>query len=210
MKKIKLGLAALTLFAAFTFSACNNQDAPVVEEEVEVVEEGVSGEFVIDAEASKISWLGKKVTGEHFGDIKISEGKFALASNVLVDGKVEVNMTTITVNDIEDEEMNAKLVGHLNSEDFFNTANFPGATLVITEADESHAAGDLTIKGITNPVKFEYSVEEGESTVTLTGLVVVDRTLYEIKYGSGKFFEDLGDKTIYDEFELKFEVVANK
>ena len=78
MKKIKLGLAALTLFAAFTFSACNSQDAPVVEEEVAVVDEGLSGEFAITPETSSLSWLGKKVTGEHFGSIEVSKGKFTL------------------------------------------------------------------------------------------------------------------------------------
>jgi polyisoprenoid-binding protein YceI len=207
MKTLKFSLAAMALFAAFTFSSCN-QEAPVVEE-VEVIE-GLSGNYSVNAEASKLSWLGKKVTGEHTGSIAIQEGMFSVSNGLLTSGDVLVNMASLSVEDIEDAEQNAKLSGHLNSEDFFDVVGFPTATLLITEATETTATGELTIKNITNPVTFEYTIAEGETEVTLTGLVIVDRTLYDIKYGSGKFFDDLGDKTIYDEVELTFEVVALK
>ena len=208
MKKINLSLFIAILASAFIFSACN-QEAPaeeegVVEEEV-VVEEGVSGQYTLDAETSNLSWLGKKVTGEHFGSVAITDGKFTLENGNLLAGKAVVAMDGITVEDIEDEEMNAKLVGHLNSEDFFNTAEFPTAMLAITGTDEKGmATGELTIKDITNRVEFPYEVEETAGGAVLTGNIVIDRTEYDIRYGSGKFFEDLGDKTIYDDFELTF------
>ncbi len=210
MKTFKLSLAALTLIAAVTFSSCN-QETPVVEEEVAVVvEEGLTGDYIVSAEVSKLAWLGTKITGEHTGSINIQEGYFTLSAGALTGAKVVVDMTSIVVEDITDAEMNAKLTGHLNSEDFFNTAGFPTASLSLTEGDEANASGDLTIKGITNPVKFSYTVVESETEVVLEGAVMVDRTLYDIKYGSGKFFENLGDKTISDEFELKFNVVSIK
>lgn len=209
MKTFKLSLAALTLFAAFSVTSCK-EETPVVVEEVVVVEEGLTGEFAINTEVSSVSWLGKKVTGEHSGTISIQEGNFTLSNGALSAGTVVVNMTSIVVTDLTDAKENGKLTGHLNSEDFFSTAAFPTATLVITEADNESAAGDLTIKGITNPVKFAYTVTESETEVVVEGTVVIDRTLYDIKYGSGKFFEKLGDKTINDEFELKFKAVSTK
>lgn len=211
MKKISLSLAVLTLFAAFVMSSCK-QDAPVVEEEVvvEEVEEGVSGSFTIDGENSAFGWLGKKVTGEHFGSFSLTEGNFTLANGELTSGKAVADLSTIVVEDIEDEEMNAKLVGHLASEDFFNTTEYPSAVLNITGSEDGVAKGELTIKEITHPVEFPYTVEETEAGVSVSGTMTIDRTLYDIKYGSGKFFENLGDKTIYDEFELSFTAVGTK
>lgn len=209
MKKINLSLAVLTLFAAFIFTACN-QEAPA--EEVEVVEaeveEGVSGNFFIDAETSAFAWLGKKVTGEHYGSFALVDGEFTLANDKLVSGKAVVDLSTIVVEDLEDEEMNAKLTGHLNSEDFFNTAVYPTAVLEITGSNDGIATGELTIKDITHPVEFPYEVSTEGNLVTVSGTMIIDRTMYEIRYGSGKFFEDLGDKTIYDDFELSFTAVG--
>ena len=209
MKKIKLSLAALTLFAAFVFTSCNNE-APVEEDVVleEVTTEGVSGSYTMNIGNSSFSWLGKKVTGEHSGSISLKDGMFSIENGMLDSGKAVIDLTSIIVEDIEDADMNAKLAGHLNSEDFFNTAEFPTATLEITGADKEKATGTLAIKGITNRVEFPYTISAGTGEVKLSGTIVIDRTMYDIKYGSGKFFDDLGDKTIYDEFELSFSVLG--
>lgn len=207
MKKITLSLAALALLAAFSFSSCTSSPEPVVEEEVVVVEEGISGNFAVDNEASTIEWLGKKVTGEHFGKIAIQDGSFSVENGVLVSGNAVVDMASITVEDIEDEKMNADLVGHLSTEDFFNVAEFPTATLNFNNEGEE-LVGDLTIKGITKPVSFTAEVNEVDGKAVATGSVTIDRTEYDVKYGSGKFFENLGDKTINDEFTLTFTIVA--
>lgn len=209
MKKLNLSLLSLILivFVAFTSCKSNKPAEEVVVEEV--VEEGISGTFDIDTEASTLEWLGKKVTGEHFGSIKIQSGNFTLENNEVVGGIATVDMASITVEDVEDAEMNAKLAGHLNSEDFFNTANFPTATVEFTQgATANELVGKLTIKGIANDITFNGDLAEVEGKPTITGTMTVDRTLYDIKYGSGKFFENLGDKTINDEFKLSFTVVA--
>ena len=207
MKKITLSFAALALLAAFTFSSCKSKTEPVVEEEVVVVEEGISGTFTVDTEASVIEWLGKKVTGEHFGEISIQDGSFTAENGVIVEGNAVIDMTSITVLDIEDEEGNAKLVGHLTTEDFFNVAEYPSATLSFN-AEGDALVGDLTIKGITNPVTFNAELSEVEGQTVAIGTITIDRTEYGIQYGSGKFFENLGDKTINDEFKLSFTIVA--
>lgn len=207
MKKITLSFAALALLAAFMFSSCKSKTEPVVEEEVVVVEEGVSGTFTIDTEASEIEWLGKKVAGEHFGTIAIQDGSFTAENGVIVSGNAVIDMTTITVTDIEDAEKNASLVGHLSTEDFFNVAEYPSATLIFS-AEGDALVGDLTIKGISKPVSFTAELNEVEGQTVAVGTITIDRTEYDIRYGSGKFFEDLGDKTINDEFKLSFTIVA--
>jgi polyisoprenoid-binding protein YceI len=129
MKKLTVSFAVLAFLAAFTFSSCK-EEAPVVEEVVEAV--ALTGDFSANLEASSLSWLGKKVTGEHFGSIKLKDASFSFADGVLTGGKAVVDMTTISVEDVTDAEKNADLVGHLSTEDFFNAAKYPEATLVIT------------------------------------------------------------------------------
>jgi polyisoprenoid-binding protein YceI len=123
-------------------------------------------------------------------------------------------MNSITCSDLKDPEYNAKLVGHLKSADFFDVAKSPEAVFTITNpVDLSKAVtevhGNLTIKGITNPLTFKVvSYREGTAWVFNANSVVVDRTKYNIKYGSGTFFGDLGDKAIYDEFTMRLKIVA--
>jgi polyisoprenoid-binding protein YceI len=112
------------------------------------------------------------------------------------------------VKDLEAGEWHDKLVGHLKSDDFFGVEKFPTSELIITESapfknNEATVTGKLTIKGITHPVTFK-AVKVGTG---YTALITVDRTKYDIKYGSGKFFDSLGDKMIYDEFTLDVKLV---
>ena len=120
----------------------------------------------------------------------------------LTGGEFEVDMTSLISTDLEGE-YKGKLEGHLKSDDFFGVENHPNSTLVFTKVKASgknsyEVQGDLTIKGITKPVTFDVSVYGSKATATMK----VDRTDFDIKYGSGSFFDDLGDKTIYDEFDL--------
>ena len=121
-------------------------------------------------------------------------------------------MNSIANTDLADATWNAKLIGHLRSDDFFGVASFPTSEFVITKVEsngKSHnISGNLTIKGITNPASFTAtSVKDGKNTI-YTGTMTVDRTKYNIRYGSKSFFDDLGDKAIYDEFTLDFSLVV--
>lgn len=171
-----------------------------------------AGTQKVDTSKSSVKWLAKKVTGEHFGTISVKEGSLEVNNDKVSGGKVVIDMQSIVCTDLTDAGYNAKLVGHIKSDDFFGVATFPTAELAITKVESngtSHTfSGNLTIKGITNPASFvATSAKEGKSTV-YKGTLVVDRSKYNVKYGSKSFFENLGDKVIYDEFTLDFSLVV--
>ncbi len=171
-----------------------------------------AGTQKVDASKSSVKWLGKKVGGEHSGTIAVKEGNLVVENGKISGGKVVIDMTSIVNTDLTDAGYNAKLVGHLKSDDFFGVESFPTAELVITKDENSGSthvlSGNLTIKGITNPVSFTaISTKDGMNTV-YKGALTVDRSKYNVKYGSKSFFDNLGDKVIYDEFTLDFNLVA--
>lgn len=156
----------------------------------------------INKENSQVAWKGYKVTGSHEGIIAIEEGALIFNEEKLVGGEFVINMTTIETTDLEGE-YKGKLEGHLKSDDFFGVEKNPTATLVFTNVKSTgensyEVTGDLTIKGKTNPVIFELAVNGNKANTSLK----VDRTKYDIKYGSASFFDGLADKAIYDEFDL--------
>ncbi len=151
---------------------------------------------------STINWTGKKVTGSHTGTLNLSTGFLVFDGENITGGEFIVDMTTLAVTDLAAGQGKEKLEGHLSSDDFFGIANHKTAKLVVKKAKKTDngykVAGDLTIKGKTNPIAFDLSINGSAASTTLK----VDRTKYDIKYGSGSFFDNLGDKTISDEFEL--------
>ena len=157
----------------------------------------------INTATSSIEWLGKKVTGQHNGTVNFKDGTLVFKKNILAGGTFTVNMTSLTATDLSGEYQ-GKLNGHLKADDFFGTEKYPTATLAfkkigVKSANVYNVTADLTIKGITKPVTFILTVNGNTATTTFN----VDRTQYDIKYGSKSFFESIGDKAIYDEFELK-------
>lgn len=170
------------------------------------------GEYKVDITKSKITWLGKKVTGEHTGGINIAEGSLTTKSKKITGGSFAIDMTSITCTDLSNPD---RLVGHLKSDDFFGVEKFPKANFVITKVtsagkDQYTIKGNLTIKGITNEIEFPATISEVGGNIVAKAKIVVDRTKYDIKYRSGNFFTDLGDKAIYDDFELNVELVASQ
>jgi polyisoprenoid-binding protein YceI len=160
----------------------------------------------IDISKSLITWTGKKITGEHEGTIKFKEGELVFKANKVTGGSFVADMTTLNNTD-QTGSSKAKLEGHLKSDDFFGINNFKTAILtfksVTSKAYNTYTViGTLTIKGISNPVIFDLIVKGKTATANLN----IDRTKYDIKYGSGSYFDDLGDKTIYDMFELKVDL----
>ncbi len=163
-------------------------------------------EYAFTNSNSEIKWIGKKVSGEHYGNIQLKEGKLTIKNGSIKSGTFVVNMKTITNEDLEGD-WNKKLIDHLNSDDFFGIEKYPEAKLKISESSlfKNNVAtlkGELTIKGQTHPITFEVK----KSNNKLTSEINIDRTLYNIKYGSGKFFDNLGDKMIDDIFILKVEL----
>jgi len=168
----------------------------------------------VDTAKSTVKWLAKKVTGEHTGTIAIKEGNLVAENGKITSGKVVIDMNSIVDVDLTDAAWNAKLIGHLKSDDFFSVANFPTADLAVTKVESNGSSltffGNLTIKGITNPVSFTAtSAKEGKNT-TYKGVLTIDRSKFNVRYGSKSFFDNLGDKVINDEFTLDFNLVVSE
>ena len=171
--------------------------------------------YSVDTEASVVKWTGYKVTGKHYGTVKVENGALQYEDGQLVGGSFEIDMASIKCDDLSGEYAQ-KLEGHLKSADFFGVENHPTAKFVITEVisrgkpGDYRISGDLTIKETTKPVKFNANITEESDNMLANAKITIDRAEYNVRYGSGSFFDNLGDKTIYDEFDLEVQLVANK
>ncbi|ACU57850.1 YceI family protein [Chitinophaga pinensis] len=170
--------------------------------------------FQVDNKSSKLLWTARKVTGEHTGTINISNGTLNVENNALQSGSFKLDTRSIAVTDIKDADGNAKLTGHLKSDDFFAVEKFPAADFAITGIKPHgnnlyDVTGKLTIKGITNDISFPATVVIDKGKLTANAKIKVDRTKYDIKFRSKNYFENLGDKAIYDDFDLDITLLAN-
>lgn len=165
--------------------------------------------FKIDNTRSTIEWVGRKVTGSHNGTIAVKQGELILSNGQLLGGEFVVDTTAIQVLDIADPETNAQFAGHLASDDFFSSHQFPLATLEIISVKGTHVEANLTIKGITNHIDFDADVKVTGDELTASARLVVDRTKYDIKYRSRNFFQNLGDTLIFNDFELSVSLTAS-
>jgi len=170
--------------------------------------------LLVDKNIAEINWVGKKVTGEHDGSINIANGWIVIDKNTILNGLVTMDMTTITNEDIESPEWRNKLEAHLKNEDFFHVDSFPTSQLqflkpqsfLLSDTTLNTLSAELTIRGITHPVQIPCIVTREQDRFRASGELKIDRTLFNVKYGSGKFFDDLGDRMIYDEFTIKFDL----
>jgi len=170
-------------------------------------------DIIVNKSESTVTWNAKKVTGEHYGKVQISDAQMDYQKGKIQGGSFELDMTTITVEDITDANSNARLTNHLKSDDFFSVEKFNKSSFKITEAKTSNGkdyqiTGDLIIKGISNPVTFPAKVDVLGDKIIATASIVFDRTKYDIKYRSGNYFENLADKVIYDDVNLEVKLVA--
>lgn len=170
-------------------------------------------QFEINNAKSKVEWVGRKVTGAHNGTIDFKAGELQFNENFLVGGKFVIDTASIKILDITDPATNAQFAGHLASDDFFSTEQFPEASMEIKQVEPRengsyHVNGDLTIKGITHPLGFDMQVDQNEKAVTASGKMTIDRTKYDIRFRSGNFFTNLGDNLIYNNFDLNFTLTA--
>lgn len=184
MKTVKSILVAAVILGAATFSQAQTT------------------EKAIDTESSSITWTGKKVLGSHTGSIKLKKGFLEMDGENLTGGMFIVDMTSIDVKDLKAGEGKEKLEGHLKSDAFFGIANHPDATLTFTKVQKMSGGyevdADLTIKGKTAPIAFELEISESNTTTSFK----VNRSTYDVRYGSSSFFDSLGDNTISDNFKL--------
>ena len=165
--------------------------------------------YNIDTAQSQITWTGREVsTSSHYGTLDFVSGNFEISNGAIVNGEFIVDMTSINNQDMEGDSK-ARLEGHLKSDDFFSVESYPTATISINSSElisdgKWNVSADLSIKGITHPVNFEMiSSEDGWSAN-----LVFDRSKYDVRFRSGSFFENLGDKLIYDDIELSINLTT--
>ncbi|MHA8052527.1 YceI family protein [Aquirufa sp. Wall-65K1] len=190
MKKVSFILSALAFMAFTQTSIAAPSTSPV------------------STKASSIVWNAKKVTGEHTGTIGISAGKLVVNKNQITGGNFTIDMKSIVCKDITDPEYNKKFVSHITSGDFFEIEKFPTAQFVITKVAGNQVSGNLTIKGITKAISFPAQISQNNGKMIAKANITIDRTDYNIKYGSKKFFESIGDKAIFDDFTLAVTLVS--
>lgn len=155
----------------------------------------------VNVKESRVNWKGYKVTGQHEGTINLKSGTLTFDGDKLTGGTFVMDMTSINTTDLEGESK-GKLDGHLKSADFFGIEKFPTATMTFINVSGSNGnykvKANLSIKETTKVVEFSMNVKDN----TATANVEIDRTEYDIKYGSSSFFDGLKDKAIYDNFDL--------
>lgn len=207
----------ITLTMLFIFTGCGKNEAVETKNQKDVKEASDDADtYSVDLSTSRIEWIGKKVTGQHNGTVDIASGELQVTDNELEAGRFEIDFTTIKDLDLENPETNAKLTNHLKSEAFFSTVKFPKAIFEITKLEKANDGkgnnyevdGNLTIKGITKNISFPAKINIENGKLTSTADFDIDRTQWDIKFRSGKFFENLGDKLINDEFNIKFNITA--
>jgi polyisoprenoid-binding protein YceI len=166
--------------------------------------------FIIDTKESVVAWTGSSVHGKHEGYVYISKGELMIENGQLMGGTVEVDMNTIEDKNHQSEN---NLIKHLKDSDFFDVKKFPFSTIAITRVasinvEDKEITGNLTIKGITHPVTFPARIEVKGGIVKASGKLVIDRTLWDVRYKSGKFFDNLKDQAIADSIEFNMKIAA--
>ncbi|MFD1063417.1 YceI family protein [Winogradskyella litorisediminis] len=215
---MKNKIFSLTILMLVIITSCKDKANEVETKDAEKVakaeESAVS--YTVDTDNSLIMWKGFKPTGSHNGVITVSGGDFELKDDNLQSGSVTIDMKSIEVLDIPKEEKgNAKLKGHLTSADFFDVETYPYANFAITDVSESDGKtmieGNLTIKDVTNNISIPVTTTvDGDRMTLKSEKFTIDRSKWNVRYGSKSFFDDLGDSFINDDIELQIDVNASK
>jgi polyisoprenoid-binding protein YceI len=173
------------------------------------------GSYDIISTESELKWIGKELsTDTHTGTLALKKGKIDVNANGVIHGEVEIDMTTITVTDMQGK-WGTKLEGHLKSPDFFGVEKYPNAFITF-QSDENpiknnqiNLTGELTIKDITHPITFTAELLDIKPSIIAKANLSFDRSKYDVRFRSGKFFENLGDKLILDDINVDVLLVAN-
>jgi len=198
----------------------DNKEANTTDAKDAATAEAESMEFMVDTTSTIIDWKGEKPTGTHTGTIKVANGSFMANDSVVESGTFVIDMKSIEVTDLEGEEksnLEAHLKGTVEGKegDFFNINEFPEATFEVTgiteEEGQSMLQGNLTMKEETKNISFPVSISrDGENIEITSEEFTIDRTKWNVNYGSKSVFDGLGDKFINDEITLKINLKAKK
>jgi polyisoprenoid-binding protein YceI len=176
----------------------------------------------VDLKQSKLIWTGFYLFnfGEHRGTVELSKGEFLVENQTLTGGHFDINMKTIKNLDMPAEDGGKDLTKHLMSQDFFSVDQFPLARFEITKIEpvkdvrsgvvNYEITGDLMIKETKNSLTFPAWIIVSEKSVEAKARFKFDRTKWNIRYSSGKFFDDVGDGAISDAIAIELDLVAKR
>ncbi|KAA1245634.1 YceI family protein [Aquimarina sp. RZ0] len=220
IKSINL-LAIILLFTIFQSCKGEKKNETEASDAKQITEApAVAVSYIVDSASSIVEWTGKKPVGKHNGTVNISKGKIQTQDGKIQSGSFIIDMTSITVTDLEGDEK-ASLEGHLkgatdeSQDHFFNVSKFPSASFDLTGISEKEGKtfieGNLTIKGIKKNISFPaITTTEGDTMSLTTEVFTVNRTEWGVNYASKSVFTDIGDKFINDDIELKISLKAKK
>lgn len=221
MTKKIFWLSLVLVLAVVVVSGCGKKEEPVVEEPIAPEQIDLTGAeaYLVQVEDSSLAWEGemKLVDKKHNGTVAIKSGQLMIRDGQVLVGEAIIDMPTITDEDLTGDDK-TKLEDHLKSEDFFGTEIYPEAKLVITKAElasqdnttDYNITADLTIKDKTNSITFPAKIEMVDEVATATAEFTIDRSLWDIRYGSDSFADDLGDKVISNDIKFTIELTAKK
>lgn len=201
-----------TMLFLFLFSCEKKKEVPKLNDFIQI-KSLKPGNYDINLDTSSLSWVGKEITtNTHTGTIDIIGGNVTINQDGDMTGEIRLKMNTITVTDLEGRSKKY-LEGHLKSEDFFSVEKYPEAKLTFTNKSEILNNkiifdGELTIKSISEKVEFEALLKKGSPNVHANASLTFDRTKFNVKYRSGLFFSDLGDKLILDDIDVELNIIA--
>lgn len=221
---MRKSIIVLFTITALTISldGCKDKvkEAKTARAEMAIVTKVSSEKYQVDINTSFIEWKGFKPTGSHNGTINLENGTFYITDGKINSGTFLINMNSIVCKDLEGNKK-ANLEAHLKGTvkgkegDFFNVTKFPYGTFEITKLEDVEGkamlSGNLTLKGIKHNITFPVIITNKDKSIILTSeIFTIDRTKWNINYGSKSVFGNLGNKFINDDIELKITVKATK
>ena len=214
-KTMNIKLLIIFIFTILLTGCANNKESATDNQQIKTtkISNINKGDYIVNKDLSTIKWTGKEITTKsHYGILDLKEGSIYVNNDGIISGKVVIDMNSINCLDMSGRGKN-RLEGHLRSDDFFGVNSYPEANLIFTSWSVNNLGkilykGDLTIKNITHPITFSGSVKKIDIGYRSTINLSFDRTLYEIKFRSGKYFQNLGDKLILDNIDITAEIVT--
>ena len=221
-KGVLVGMIVLIAAIVGIVALTQSDPAPIQESQTTndaTIEDLSDGQYQVVASDSVVEWEGAKtlvVDWSHMGEVEVESGSLLIEEGRLSGGEFTVDMNSMVVTGDGGAAMkdDAGLIGHLSSSDFFDIDTYPTAKFVITDVAENtdgtyQVTGDMTIKESTNSISFPATViQSADDTLVAIADIVIDRTEYDVQFGSSAFFDDLGDNVINDEFDLRINLVA--
>jgi len=221
MKKVVLNIFTIAAIGLATVACKNdNNEAQTAEAQDVANATAEAATFKVDTTGSVINWIGEKPTGTHTGTIKLTEGTFMANDSVIESGTFVIDMNSLLVTDLEGDDklsLEKHLMGTVEGKegDFFNVTKYPTAKFEVTGVTEKDGKtmmqGNLTLKEVTQNVEFPVTIDMSDDSIEITSeKFTIDRTKWNVNYGSKSVFDGLGDKFINDEIELEIDLKAKK